>query len=254
MTERQEHILEKLIEAHVKTGEPVSSKYLEKLRDFDVSSATLRNEMNDLAEAGYLAQPYTSAGRVPTEKAYRYFVDKLMKERDAKPTPAWKKKIDSTLETPSRDPWQLNKTLAQTMSELSDSAVMAKVLEGSAEGEPRLWRDDFFKTGLSSLFEFPEFQEFDRAFQMTNVFDHFEEMFSRIERMMLGDMDRMFRVFIGHENPLRGARGETMIVTRYPLPGRYTGSMTLIGPMRMDYERNIGLMKYMTKQLNQLFG
>lgn len=82
ITKRQEKILNALIEEYTKTAEPVSSKFLAKKKDFNVCPATIRNEMQELADRGYIQQPHTSAGRVPTEKAYRYFLDKIFPDRE----------------------------------------------------------------------------------------------------------------------------------------------------------------------------
>ena len=78
MTVRQMNILKLVIEEYIKNGEPVGSKLIESKLDYTVSSATIRNEMADLEELGYLIQPHTSAGRVPTEKGYKLYVDTLM--------------------------------------------------------------------------------------------------------------------------------------------------------------------------------
>lgn len=77
LTKRQEKILNAVIEEYTKTAEPVSSKFLAKKKALNVSSATIRNEMQELTEMGYINQPHTSAGRVPSEKAYKYFVDRI---------------------------------------------------------------------------------------------------------------------------------------------------------------------------------
>ena len=82
LTERQEKILNTVIEEYIKTSEPVSSKSLSKKRGFNVCPATIRNELQDLTDKGYICQPHTSAGRVPTKKAYQHFAQKLADERE----------------------------------------------------------------------------------------------------------------------------------------------------------------------------
>jgi transcriptional regulator of heat shock response len=81
LTERQEKLLDFLIREYITTAEPVSSMALKTISDLDISAATVRNDLQELAEAGYLTQPHTSAGRVPTQKAYRYFSDKILGEQ-----------------------------------------------------------------------------------------------------------------------------------------------------------------------------
>ena len=80
ITERQEKLLNFLIKEYISTAEPVSSKLLKKRADLDVSEATIRNDLQELAEAGYIEQPHTSAGRIPTKKAYKYFAHKIVGE------------------------------------------------------------------------------------------------------------------------------------------------------------------------------
>jgi len=83
LDERKVTILKAIIRSYMETGEPVGSRTLSKLPDLKVSSATIRNEMSDLEEMGYIVQPHTSAGRIPTDKGYRFYVDELMKEKDS---------------------------------------------------------------------------------------------------------------------------------------------------------------------------
>ena len=82
LSERKKQILATVVEQYIKTGEPIGSKELLALTGMTVSSATVRNEMSELVSLGYLEQPHTSAGRVPSQAGYRYYVDHLMKERE----------------------------------------------------------------------------------------------------------------------------------------------------------------------------
>ena len=82
ITERQEKLLDFLIKEYISTAEPVSSKDLKKVTDLDVCGATIRNDMQVLTKEGYIEQPHTSAGRVPTKKAYKYFAEKVATERE----------------------------------------------------------------------------------------------------------------------------------------------------------------------------
>lgn len=243
MTRRQEKLLREIIKKFVNTAQPVSSKLLENSRLFDLSSATIRNEMSELEREGYLVQLHTSGGRMPTDKAYRYFVDNIVNQENLEPDETSRRRIEKAVYDGGLDPRDTNKSVAQTLSDLSDNLVISSI------------DDDFYKVGLSSLFEMPEFQALDKVFRMTNFFDQFESMFDRLEREILGQFenaDNEIRVFIGQENPISDARDETVIFSRYNLPGNCTGSMTLIGPTRMNYKKNIGLLKYATERLNEL--
>lgn len=245
ITSRQEALLTSIIREYIGTAEPVSSKFLEKMGFFDLSSATIRAEMNGLEELGYLAQLHTSGGRIPTDRAYRFFVDNLMDEAGLEPAADCKRKIKRAFYEMGSDPREINKTVAQLLSELSDNLVITGVPEQA----------DFFKIGLSSLFEFPEFREFGKVSRLTSFFDQFEEMFDRLEKDFFGNFEGGFdniQIKIGRENPVRNIKDETVIFARYNLPRNYIGSLTLVGPTRMDYGKNIGLIRYTTGELNKL--
>ncbi len=82
LSERKMKILQAIVANYLETGEPVGSRTISKYTDLNLSSATIRNEMADLEESGYIEQPHTSAGRIPTDAGYRVYVDQLMQERD----------------------------------------------------------------------------------------------------------------------------------------------------------------------------
>ena len=79
LDERKIKILNAIIQTYLETGEPVGSRTISRFTDLKLSSATIRNEMSDLEEMGYILQPHTSAGRIPSDKGYRFYVDNLMK-------------------------------------------------------------------------------------------------------------------------------------------------------------------------------
>ena len=81
LDERKSKILKAIIQTYLETGEPVGSRTISKYTDLNLSSATIRNEMSDLEEQGYILQPHTSAGRIPSDKGYRLYVDALMQEK-----------------------------------------------------------------------------------------------------------------------------------------------------------------------------
>ncbi len=239
ITERQEKLLSILIGQYIKTPEPVSSKALVKSGPFSLSSATIRHEMNELERAGYLAHLHTSSGRIPTAKAYRLYVDNLMTDPGVYVPEATKRKIHKAITDAGNDPEELNKVVANIVSVLSDNIVVTNIKDS----------DRFYKTGLSNLFELPEFREFERVFNMASVFDHFERVFGQIDSEFFGINDNNITILVGDESPVKNMKEESVILVRYPLPNRKTGSMTIIGPMRMNYEKNIGLAKCVIDEL-----
>lgn len=247
VTKRQNTLLDFIIREYVRTAKPVPSALVNKKSKLKVSPATIRNEMNYMEKEGYLEQRHTSGGRVPTDKAYRYYVNQLLSHpKKLEVNPEDKKDITKALSKAGTDSRAINKAIALVLSEQSGSLVITGIAKEA----------EFFKQGLVSLFRHPEFQEVDSLFQLTGFFEGFDSMFQLIERefmRILGAPDGIpIQILIGHENPFRQIKGETIMCTKYLLPGDIVGSLTLIGPKRMDYEKNIALIKYTTDQLNKM--
>lgn len=246
LSERQLRLLQLIIDEYVSSAEPVSSKLVEESGIFHLSSATIRSEMNELERQGYLEQPHTSAGRIPTDKAYRLYVNALVKSGKIEPETRLRQKVKTGVSElgRTRDPHTINRGLAQLLSELSDQLVITNMDR----------EQEFFKVGLSSLFSSPEFREIDRIFNVTSVFDEFEQLFDRMMSDMAATVQhaQTIRVFIGSENPIRRIRDESVIVSSYQLPNNRRGTLTMIGPMRMNYGRNIGLVRYAVHEVNKI--
>ncbi|MEK7217568.1 MAG: hypothetical protein AAB640_00835 [Patescibacteria group bacterium] len=247
VSKRQNTLLDFIICEYVKTAKPIPSALVCKKSRLRVSPATIRNEMNYLEENGYLEQRHTSGGRVPTDKAYRYYVNQLLSQpHQLEVKPQDKKDIARALVKAGTDSRAINKAIARVLSEQSGDLVITGIAKEA----------EFFKQGLVSLFRQAEFQEVDSLFQLTNFFENFDLMFQLIERefmRILGAPDGIsIQILIGHENPFRQIKGETIMCTKYLLPGDVIGSLTLIGPKRMDYEKNIALIKYTTDYLQTI--
>lgn len=243
LSPRQQQLVARIIEEYIQTAEPVSSKAIAASGYFDVRSATIRNEMGDLETTGYLQQLHTSGGRVPTAKAYRLYVNSLLAQEGVTIGTASRHRIDEALaDTDIRDPEAVNKTLARLIGSLSGSLVMVNMSQ----------RPDTYKWGLSQLMSAPEFREYDRLLGLTEFFDQFDSMFERMHRRMWGGGDTEVKVMIGAENPDDRIKDETMICARYRLPGGHEGTLTLVGPMRMDYRKNIGLVMYAAQVANRI--
>ncbi len=122
LSERKQHVLVAVIETYVQTGEPVGSKAVVDRLSNAVSAATIRNEMADLVALGYLEQPHTSAGRVPTAKAFRLYIDTLMPHQ---PLAAEQRRdLDQQLLSGSQDPEQIIASAAQALSDMTGCAVV----------------------------------------------------------------------------------------------------------------------------------
>ncbi|HZZ99635.1 MAG TPA: DeoR family transcriptional regulator [Candidatus Paceibacterota bacterium] len=239
LSKRQETLLNFIIKEYIRTAKPVPSMLAAGKTKLKVSPATIRNEMNDLEEQGYLVQRHTSGGRVPTDRAYRYYVDRLLEKPGKMTISAQDKKIiASVLAKAGNDSRAINKAMAQVLSERSGNMVIAGIAQEA----------EFFKQGLVSLLRHPEFQRAEHLFQLAAFFEGFDLVFQILEREFLNTLGvpagLPIQILIGRENPFQHMQGETMICTKYLLPGDNVGSLTLIGPTRMDYEHNIGLIRY----------
>ena len=243
LTPRQTQLLNRVIEEYIETAEPVSSKALESSGKFDVRSATIRNEMADLEDVGLLAQLHTSGGRVPTARAYRLYVNGLVAHEGLNLSHSLRVRLDEALRSADlKDPEAVNRTLARIVGELSGNLVMANMSE----------REDAYKVGLSNMLVFPEFQQMARLIELTSFFDHFEATFERMHHSMWERHDTDTKVMIGTESPYKQVHDETVIVSRYRLPRGHEGTLTLVGPMRMDYRKNLGLMTYAAQMANRI--
>lgn len=139
---RKQKILSAVIESYIRSGEPVGSKALINETGLDVSSATVRNEMADLTNRGFLAQPHTSAGRVPTDRAYRYYVDNIMTVVPM--SQSGREYIESTLYQNSDSPESILQCASNLISQLTDTAAVSTTPDG---GESRVHRISFVQTG-----------------------------------------------------------------------------------------------------------
>ncbi|MEK7623085.1 MAG: hypothetical protein AAB408_00240 [Patescibacteria group bacterium] len=224
MDPRQENLLKLIIEEYVETAEPVGSKFLVEKAGLDVSDATVRNEMRDLEEAGYLTHPHTSAGRIPTESGYRYYVGHIMmpgvaKKSDARSLQAIREDITET-ETAIK---QAGKYTADRVN----GAVIIAFDENSV-----------YYTGISYLFEQPEFRDHAQAVTISQVFDHCEEHIGEIYEAVANEED--VQILIGESNPL--GKACSLVVT--PFASGAEGLFVIVTPLRTNYARNIGLARY----------
>lgn len=139
---RKKQILSAIIESYINTGEPVGSKTLIAQTGLDVSSATVRNEMADLTNRGYLVQPHTSAGRIPTPQGYRFYVDNVMNVTPV--SEQGRQYVESRLQENADSPESILTAAAGLLSELTDCAAFATTPNGE---NSRIHRISFVQTG-----------------------------------------------------------------------------------------------------------
>jgi len=230
METRQELILKLIVDEYIRTAEPVGSKFVAGLGELDVSPATVRNEMALLERDGYLRAPHTSAGRVPTEKAYLHYLQAFVKP-GSEPSDANRLR-SAVAEAP--DEGSAMRTLAKTLVDLSGE--MAVVAFGPQSS---------YYTGVSNLFAKPDFGDLEVVRSLSTMLDRFDDVMGS----MFDAVKSEPQVLIGRENPF----GEDMsaVVVKYAMPSGHVGILGLVGPMRMDYGRNLGLVTDAIDLLNE---
>lgn len=241
ITQRQKDILWAVIEEHTKLAEPVSSKSLAGKRGFDIGAPMIRKEMNQLEKEGYLTSPHTSAGRIPTDKSYRLYIQEQL---TAKPTTAGltPKEFQRVRESLGKN-WPDEQSLLKEISRLASEISKELSVSGAVDG------DNTYTFGFSNLFHEPEFRTPNHVSQIMHFMDNMDRCFDSLwERFLYGDL----QVFIGNENPIKEINEFTLITGKYHLPQGQAGFVFIIGPKRMNYKRNMGLVEYMGEVISNL--
>lgn len=339
LDERKKQILYSVIKTYLDTGEPVGSRTLSKYTDLNVSPATIRNEMADLEELGYLMQPHTSAGRIPSDKGYRFYVDRMLAEEkkeveDMKeiliekadkmerllkhvakslavntnyatmisaPTTHQNKlkfiqlsKMDDNrviavivaegnliknqiIETkgPIDDETmlKLNMLLNTNLSGLSveeiNLGMIAKMKEQAgihseivseiidAVGEAIKPDDDLeiYTSGTNNIFKYPELSNHEKASELLDAFEE-KKSLGEIVQETIRNADKEskgIQVYIGEESPVDNMKDCSVVTATYELSEGMKGTIGIIGPKRMDYDRVVSTLKSITGQLDLLY-
>ena len=238
MIDRQKQLLSAIVELYTKTAVPVGSQALLEHYDFGVSSATLRNDMVALEEAGYLYQPHVSAGRIPTDEGYRMYVEEMMGDTDLSRED--QRRLQKELLMMKAKNTRLSRSTAKLLSALSGNLAVSGMVG----------KDELYDFGMREMIEKPEFQEIDELCRLVETLDTLDE---KLDGIMLELKDGETRIFIGNENPITGIDNCSMIVAPYQTEeGR--GMLAIIGPKRMDYAKNKSLIEYMRKFLGTSMG
>lgn len=230
MTERQQEILKAIVEQYAEVAVPVGSSLLAKV--FDVSSATIRAEMAELERLGYIAQPHTSAGRVPTDKGYRLYVNWL---QDSQAVP----KV-------SRQAYAIERQIQHSgeAEQAIKNAVHALAL-ATNNLSIGLWRNRTYQSGLASLFQQPEFYGHQQAYGIAQLVERLPEIVEQAYHE-----DNRVTVYIGQENPLGRTAGASSIIGRVQTPDGQS-FIGVVGPTRQNYSQVVGLVDYVSSSLEK---
>ena len=232
---RREQILEMIIDRYIESAEPVGSRAIS--RSLGLSSATIRNVMSDLEDEGYITHPHTSAGRIPTDKGYRYYITTLMHRKNLN-----EKMVKMVEEQYHQRVQSLGDVLEKTSHLISSLTNYVGVT--MVPGIEKLYLE-----GTSHLMEQPEFQNISK---LHNLFKCLEDKVSILKILCDSPDDDRLTIHIGKENK-SSSLSECSIVTRgYRIKGKASGKLGVIGPKRMVYERVIPMVEYLADTVSDI--
>ena len=232
LSPRQKNILDMVIRDYIESARPVSSQYLEKRYDFGICPATIRNEMQKLTDLGYLCQPHTSAGRVPTDKGYRLFVDSLI-DSPSRLVVSLDLEAGQTIDQEFEDLFRLANSLTRSLAQASSSLVLGYLRR----------EDVLLKEGWEDLLQNPEFAEKEIIGDFIDYLSYLEDNVKHYKG------EPGLGIDIGLESRFPKAQ-EFAALTFICQPSEDEEVvLSIVGPKRMAYERNIAL----TDQVIKLF-
>lgn len=223
MTERQQKVLSEIVEQYAEIAAPVGSITLAKL--FSVSSATIRSEMAKLEDMGFIKQPHTSAGRVPTDKGYRWYVNRLSEQEISESEVDRSAKAIDTRVRSAGEPDQAIRSAVRSLVELTHNVGLATI------------GDSLYVRGIANLFGQPEFTDISTARAVANLLDNLEPWLRETAP------NQPLSVFIGRENPVGKSSGSTLIISRFRSPYSDRSYIGVLGPTRQDYRTVINLVR-----------
>ena len=338
LDERKTKILQAIIRNYLETGEPVGSRTISKYTDLNLSSATIRNEMADLEEMGYILQPHTSAGRIPSDKGYRLYVDTMMADREREIVEMKEMlverqdKVENLLK-------QVVKVLAQNTQyatmisapqihhnkvkfiqlsrvasnqilavivvegnviknnilsvteELSDetllklnillnthlnglcmeeinlgmiaalkqqagihSDIVGEVLDAVAEAIKADEDLQIYTSGTTNIFRYPELADHTRASELINTFEEKKQLSGLVQEALASETNETgIQVYIGNETPIQSMKDCSVVTATYELGDGLKGTIGIIGPKRMDYDKVVGTLRNLQSQLDEMY-
>lgn len=343
LDERKLKILKAIVRNYLETGEPVGSRTISKYTDLNLSSATIRNEMSDLEDMGYILQPHTSAGRIPSDKGYRLYVDNMMQEKSDEiskqqqeitemkefltekvekveellqktakllanntnyatmvSSPRFAKRLkfiqlslldtekllcvvvlegnviknkivtlskDIDAETILKLNILLNSTLNGLTMEEINLGIISKITVQAGEQMELVRRvlgiiaevvgsDDDMKiytSGTTNILKYPELSDSGHASELINVLEEKQQLTSLISVGETGKETTGIQVYIGNETPVQTMKDCSVVTMTYEIEDGVQGTIGIIGPKRMDYEKVVENLKTVKEQLDEAF-
>lgn len=230
MSPRQQKILAAIVEQYAEVASPVGSSLLAKV--FGVSSATIRAEMAELERLGFIHQPHTSAGRVPTDKGYRHYVNHLVDvERGVMSKEQRGERALTARVTGGGLPERTIRNAVDTLVELTHNLGLATI------------GDRLYMGGLANLFGQPEFMQANQAQQVARLLDNLEPWLREAAP------NQPLSVYIGTENPIGRSAGASLIISRFRSPYSDQSYIGVLGPTRQHYRDVMNLVEHAGRTL-----
>jgi transcriptional regulator of heat shock response len=234
--ERESAVLRLVVSDHIRSGEPVGSAAVARRHHLRVSAATIRNDMAALEEAGYLSHPHTSAGRIPTDLGYRYYVDTI---------PRWPRLADTKRRAiarffgePATDPDEIVRGTAVLLSRLTHYGAVAQ-----PPGSPHV-----ILGGAANLAGEEAFERRETVRRLLELLEHEEAMLRLLDA--LADEGEVV-VRIGRENPFAAMREASVVVAPYRRGPDRVGAIAVIGPTRMEYPGAMSTVREVSRGLTR---
>ena len=337
LSDRKMKILHAVIQNYLETGEPVGSRTISKYTDLNLSSATIRNEMADLEELGYIMQPHTSAGRIPSDKGYRLYVDMLMEEKEQELNEMQEQMLDKAdrmeqllkqaarvlasntnyatmVSTPMNNAnkikfiqlsmvdaeqviavivlggnvikskiirvdealsnenlLKLNMLLNTTLNGMSieeinlgliarlkeqagvHSGVVSDVLDAVADAIQVDEDMQIYTSGANNIFRYPELADQQKASELINTFEEKQLLGELLQEAHADVEETGIQVYIGSETPVKSMRDCSVVTATYELGGGMKGTIGIVGPKRMDYDKVVVTLRTIQSQLDELY-
>lgn len=229
---RQQKILAAIVKEYSESANPVGSKELAAKYNFKESSATIRNEMAELEKEGFIYQPHKSAGRVPTDKGYRFFVNELMRRFEL--SDKERRLLKTELVKLKAAHEQLGRSLSNLISQVSGQAAFALLPNESSS------------TGLSHIIGEPEFADTKTMKQVAQVLENIDEHANKLMKTT----EVSAEAFIGGESPMPVPKDLSLVVSNVKLKNGKKGVIGIIGPKRMSYAKNLSILNYLAKLIS----
>ena len=283
-------ILHAIIRNYLETGEPVGSRTISKYTDLNLSSATIRNEMADLEELGYIIQPHTSAGRIPSDKGYRLYVDSMLEEKDREVDDLKgllvekEDKMEHLLQHVAKNTMlhveqapdeetmlKLNILLnthlnGKTLDEINlgmianmkqqagiHSVMVGEIIDAVAEAIQADEDLQIYTSGTNNILKYPELADKEKAGELITAFEEKKALNQIVQETLADENSTGIQVYIGNESPVQTMRDCSVVTATYELGEGMKGTVGIIGPKRMDYDKVVRILKNLMNQLETLY-